>query len=101
MLILRMLACNESYPPNLLLDPALTACELDRDCVIVELGKCDACNGGFSVAVNRDSEEEVRKKYSQRSPFGYACTAMGCVSGPAVCDAGTCGVGAIAETGAP
>ena len=100
-MIMWMLACNPSYPPHLPLESRLTICELDRDCVIVELGKCDFCNGGLAVVVNRASEAEVRKKYSQRSPLGYACTEMQCVTGPPVCDGGTCAIGDLGETGAP
>ena len=91
------LACNPSYPPDLPLDPEYTACDAPGDCVLVELGRCDHCNGGVVVSVNADSEEAVRRRYSDRR-WTYSCTEMSCTPIEATCEAETCAF-APADTG--
>jgi hypothetical protein len=88
-------ACNFNYPPDLPLDGELTRCADTSDCVVVELGVCDACNGGTVVAVNGESEAFVRRRFSERRPFGHACTLMGCADPVAACEAGTCVITAV------
>ncbi|MEL6349550.1 MAG: hypothetical protein AAFV53_40985 [Myxococcota bacterium] len=88
-LMLFLFACN-NYPPPDPLESELTDCSADEECVVVELGCCDACNGGTAVAVNKAQEDETRDRYSERCGLNYACTLMACGSLDAVCDDGTC-----------
>jgi hypothetical protein len=81
---------NPNYPPELPLDPALTQCTIAGDCTVVELGCCDACNGGVAVAVRSDARGDVIDEYSEACGPTVACTLMGCPPLEAVCDAGTC-----------
>jgi hypothetical protein len=85
-------ACESEYPPPAALDAAYTACEVDDDCLVLELGICDQCNGGEAVAVNGDSELDVADRYAQCVPDtgNWACTAMACTPPTATCDAGVC-----------
>ena len=81
---------NDAYPPALPLESSLTECATVDDCVAVELGCCDECNGGFAVAVNTDSADAVVADFSETCGLSYACTAMGCAPWELSCDAGTC-----------
>lgn len=89
MLIALLFSCSQ-YPPPDPLDPELTACDTSPECVVVELGCCDSCNGGTAVAVNEASVEEVVERYSESCGRSYACTLMDCGTLEATCDAGTC-----------
>lgn len=81
---------NPNYPPELPLDPSLTTCQKDDDCVIVELGCCDACNGGFAVAVSADARGDVIEEYSESCPVNVACTLRACPPLVPRCDVDTC-----------
>lgn len=81
---------TDEYPPPLPLEAALTACTVDADCVAVELGCCDACNGGLAVAVNLDSESVVSAQFQEFCDPSVACTAMGCAPWVLSCPEGTC-----------
>jgi hypothetical protein len=87
-------ACGDDsvseYPPVLPLDPQYTSCESDADCVVVELGCCDACNGGTAVAVRRDRVAAVQERYGERCGSSTACTLRGCPPSTASCAAGFC-----------
>ena len=89
-------ACSLSgnrFPPELPLESEFATCEVDTDCVIVELGCCDACNGGLAVASNVASREEVERLYSERCRGNVGCTLIGCPGSTAECGAGnTCEV---------
>ena len=78
-----------AYPPSAL-DAATTSCTEPSDCVVVELGCCDACNGGFAVAVNTASAAQVRADHAQDCGEGMACTEMACPDWVVTCDDGTC-----------
>jgi len=70
------------------------ACTVADDCVAVELGCCDACNGGEAVGVHQDHVDEVVAD----SPRGrgecqdMSCTEMGCAPWVPSCEAGTCAI---------
>lgn len=81
---------NPDYPPTDL-DSAFTECNEAADCVVVELGCCDECNGGFAVSVNTASVDQVREDFSQTCAGNTACTEIGCNSWEVTCDEGTCG----------
>lgn len=83
---------NPAYPPNLPLAADLIACSTPADCVVVELGCCDACNGGLAVAVNQGSLTEVTEDYSQDCTTPQTCTEMGCAPWELTCDEGACGL---------
>ena len=82
---------ESNYPPPETLDDAYRTCAVDEDCVIVQLGLCDHCNGGVSVAVNLDSEETVFDLYAEVEPEeDWGCTLMACADLEAVCEQGLC-----------
>jgi hypothetical protein len=84
-------ACETEYPPPAELDAAYTVCEVDDDCRVVELGVCDACNGGTAVAVNGASEGTVFDLYAQCEPDEeWGCTEMACAALIPLCEAGSC-----------
>jgi hypothetical protein len=80
---------NDSYPPGEL-DASFTTCTQPTDCVVVELGCCDDCNGGLAVAVNNASAAEVEAAFSESCGNNTACTLMACADWEISCDAGTC-----------
>lgn len=79
------------YPPSLPLDAEYTLCDVDGDCRLIELGCCDACNGGMQVEVNADSVDEVKARFSEQCRGGVDCSLMACSLGDPVCIDGTCG----------
>lgn len=81
---------GDDYPPPDPLPAEYTTCGSEADCVVVELGCCDECNGGTAVAVRADQEAEVADLYSERCGNGTACTEMGCAPWVVTCEAGTC-----------
>lgn len=85
-------ACAWEPPTQADLDPAWTDCSAGQTCVIVELGVCDACNGGALVAVNEASEDAVLRRHAQPRPIGrpYSCTLMACAPVTAVCEDDVC-----------
>lgn len=88
--ILLLAACGDDYPPPDPLPAEYTTCEAADDCIPVELGCCDACNGGLAVAVRADKAEEVADLYSENCGASTSCTLMGCPEWVVSCDAGTC-----------
>lgn len=87
---------NPNYPPALPLEAEFTDCEVDEDCTLVELGCCDACNGGFKVSVRTDRRQEVEREFAETCPGDFACTLLACPPDEAVCDENnTCAI----ETG--
>ena len=84
-------ACgNPSYPPELPLDEELTTCTADEDCVVVQLGCCDACNGGVAVSARADRAEDVRGEFAEAGCATVDCTLMDCPPLLATCPATTC-----------
>ncbi len=79
MILLAMACGNNDYPPELPLDDQYTQCSVDADCVRIELGCCDECNGGFAVVVNEDSVKEVQREFGQRCSPLHGCTLVGCI----------------------
>jgi len=70
------------------------ACTADGDCIAVEIGCCDHCNGGQVVGIHRDYAAEVHKTYASADKCGTTmCTKMACAEPPApFCHDGVCGV---------
>jgi hypothetical protein len=83
---------DSEYPPKLPLDAAYTECEEVEDCVVVELGCCDACNGGHAVAVNASHEGDVKERYREGCGEGKVCTEIGCLPWVLSCFDNTCGM---------
>jgi hypothetical protein len=69
-----------------------SACQVDDDCVPVELECCDACNGGKAIAVAKDHVDEVMADSPRgRGECGETmCTEMGCAPWVASCHEGLC-----------
>lgn len=65
-------------------------CEEAEDCVVLELGCCDHCNGGRAVAVNSEHASDVQATYAESCTPGQGCTEMGCAPLEAACDEGRC-----------
>ncbi len=68
----------------------LMTCETAEECVVLELGCCDHCNGGRAVAVRADAADDVQATYAESCAPGTACTEMGCAPLTADCDDGRC-----------
>ncbi len=82
-----------NFPPELPLGPQFTTCAEDSDCVVVELGCCDECNGGLAVATNAQSAGQVQDTFSERCGREFGCTLIGCGPLTAECDVDTCTLG--------
>ena len=91
-LVWLLVGCGDEYPPPDPLPAEYTACEVPEDCVAVELGCCDACNGGLAVAVAVDQADAVVERYSERCGAAATCTLMACPDWEMTCDAGVCGM---------
>jgi len=66
------------------------SCEADSECVVVELGCCDHCNGGRVMAVNAEFEEEVAAEMADECAVDHPCTMMACPEEIATCEEGQC-----------
>jgi hypothetical protein len=99
-LLVLLVACSfnpTEYPPPDELPAEYTACEVPEDCVIVELGCCDYCNGGEARSVNVDAVEDVRDRYEERCRRSFGCTLMACGQLVPTCEERTCGM--VQDTG--
>ena len=76
--------------------PSWTACENAGDCVVLELGCCDHCNGGTALAVNKTFQAEALAALRARDCDETDCTTLACGPVQPTCTAGTCG---LEETG--
>ena len=85
-----VVGCGDDFPPPDPLPAEYTTCGAPTDCVVTELGCCDACNGGLAVAVRADQEEAVVDAYAERCGGSTECTLMACPDWVVTCDAGTC-----------
>ncbi len=81
-------------PPPTPIPATLTTCETpdpadptetDEQCVVLQLGCCDHCNGGRAVAVRADAADDVQATYVESCTPGTACTEMGCAPLTAEC----------------
>ncbi|MDI1451336.1 hypothetical protein [Polyangium sp. 6x1] len=63
-----------------------TTCQSDDDCVIVETGCCDHCNGGKAEAFNKAHADAHRPRDCQN----HGCTRLGCGDAVAACVDNTC-----------
>ena len=89
---LATLGCNAEFPPPDELPVEYTACDAPEDCVVVELGCCDACNGGEARSVSVDQADAAVERYAEVCGMGTACTEIGCSPWETTCDAGVCGL---------
>lgn len=78
--------------PQTAVDDAFFACSDSAECVVLETGCCDHCNGGALLAVNSRYSESAMEAFRQNScGDDSACTKVACEwSFTPVCDAGTC-----------
>lgn len=65
-------------------------CEIDDDCVVVELGCCDHCNGGRTVASHKDFANDIKYMMGDECEEDYACTLMACAPVLARCTDNMC-----------
>ncbi|TKC94709.1 hypothetical protein [Polyangium fumosum] len=65
-----------------------TLCQSDADCVVVETGCCDHCNGGKAEAFNKAHADAHRPQ----GCTGRGCTRLGCGDAVAACVDNTCQV---------
>jgi len=67
-----------------------TNCEINKDCVAVEVGCCDHCNGGKLMSFNKKFADVAKAKHQEKPCKNKACTEKGCAAPVALCDKGTC-----------
>ena len=104
MLLLSMFACAElgiggatprpgAPPPLPDVQPtaAQQTCDRDADCVALELGCCNHCNGGRVVAVNAGGAAAL-EAHKQGPCDDFVCTRKMCRPAKVACDQGTCRV---------
>ncbi len=96
MLALVLLSCvTEPRPgtPPPLPDVEPTAdqltCDADSDCVALELGCCNHCNGGRVLAVNKQGAKEFAA-HKQAPCDDFVCTRKMCRPEKVRCAQGTC-----------
>ncbi|MDH5673112.1 MAG: hypothetical protein OEZ06_13235 [Myxococcales bacterium] len=85
-------AAPSEYPPPMPLDAQYTACGDVSECEVLELGCCDACNGGTAVAVHKEHAADVMERHSERCGASTACTSIGCAPWELSCEQGVCGL---------
>jgi len=71
-------------------EPAWTACQAASDCVVIELGCCDHCNGGQAFSVNKAHEAEALAALQTKVCDDVDCTALACADLVPTCPSGTC-----------
>lgn len=84
--------CDSEYPPPTDMPAQYTACESPEDCVVVELGCCDECNGGEARSVNSDHANTVVRRYSEPCGPSTSCTTLGCAAWVTTCESNVCGL---------
>jgi hypothetical protein len=65
-------------------------CTKDEDCVVVEIGCCDHCNGGEVASVNVAYAEEVEEYHTGDCGDQIMCTMMACPDELPRCREGEC-----------
>jgi len=95
--ILTFAACSQGgskTPPD---DDALgnltgpvIECTKNDDCVVVEIGCCDHCNGGEVASVNAAYAEEVEEYHTDDCDEQAMCTMMACPDELPRCREGKC-----------
>lgn len=66
------------------------ACQEDADCIVVELGCCDSCNGGWSASVNGEYAKDVEERNHDACSGQEVCTEMACDPAFPRCENSTC-----------
>ncbi len=81
-------------PPPPKGDAAWRTCKTDADCVAVELGCCDHCNGGEAGAFNKSSAAQAKAALGPKPGAcdNTPCTEMACDDAAVRCKAGSCEV---------
>ena len=65
--------------PHLKVPEAWVECRIGDDCVALEGGCCDHCNGGMITAVNKEYADEIRPYIERYGCEGHdGCTEMAC-----------------------
>ena len=71
-------------------DP-MFACSETEDCVVIQLGCCDHCNGGSLLATTVSAMDEAYARFAETGCDETTCTERGCaIDYRPVCDRGTC-----------
>lgn len=70
--------------------PGWVACNVPNDCVAVELGCCDHCNGGKLGGFHKDYAKQAKDALGEVCTPPIACTEMACGQAVATCQAGQC-----------
>lgn len=78
--------CADTPPP-----PSYQTCDAAEQCVVLEMGCCDHCNGGWLMSVNSAFQEAALEEFKDDCSDPVACTEKGCASVAATCDEGLCG----------
>ena len=69
---------------------SLFACDVADDCVVMDMGCCDYCNGGWALAVADGQQEAATAQYGADHCGPVACTKKACSPWFAVCQEGMC-----------
>lgn len=70
---------------------AMFACASAADCVVLEMGCCDHCNGGYLLSVNGLQAEQAIQNHRAHDCGASVCGHDRCAAtSHAVCDAGEC-----------
>jgi hypothetical protein len=92
--ILVVAACSNGEPPVnddiVNISGVVIACAEDTDCVVVEIGCCDHCNGGEVASVNVAYAEEVEEYHTRDCGDQVMCTMMACPDELPRCRDGEC-----------
>jgi hypothetical protein len=85
-------ACGgKSTPAGKAVDPALTSCQVDSDCTLINLECCDSCNGGTSWSVSVRAAGAAKEAHGRPCGEDERCTLLACNPEPqAVCHDNTC-----------
>lgn len=68
------------------LTAAMTACELDEDCIIAQADCCDCENGGTQIGLNKDFEETWKMEIENKCADATCSAISQCSPGRAFCD---------------
>jgi len=72
-------------------EEAMSGCTSAADCVVLELGCCDRCDGGYRISVNRMHAEQATRVHAQECSSANPCEQLNCdTTHRATCDAGRC-----------
>jgi len=81
---------DTGFPPGVDPEQAWFECESDDQCVVLEMGCCDHCNGGWLMTLNEIYAAEALATYKEKDCEGILCTKMACSQKEGVCVDGMC-----------